>query len=90
MALAAGSYALSGSAATLTYTSGSTTYSLALDAGSYAVSGAAAGLLVGRVLLPAVGAYAVSGKAAAMVYSGSTAISTMPPYITVYMFKRTA
>lgn len=67
---AAGSYAVTGQTATLTYTShGSIAYSLSCAAGSYSVTGQAATLHVSHKLTAAAGSYSVTGIAATLKVS---------------------
>jgi hypothetical protein len=66
LAGAAGSYALTGQDATLTYTPAGGEFTLTADAGSYALTGVAAGLKSGRKVAGAAGSYSLSGQAAGL------------------------
>lgn len=84
-----GTYSLTGQDATLTYFGGfGPTYTLSAGAGSYSITGTNVSLKVSRKLVAEAGSYTYSGSSVGLSYSG--AVSNMPPYITVYFWRRTA
>lgn len=64
LAADSGSYTLTGTPATLTYTPAGATYTLAADGGTYMLTGTAAGVAYGRRLVADPGAYGFTGTAA--------------------------
>lgn len=67
VAAASGSFAMTGTAATLTFTEGTTTLDAA--SGSIAVTGTAAGFLYSRIMPASPGSVAIFGTAAGVLYS---------------------
>lgn len=84
LALNAGSYTYTGNTTGLSFG-----HKLTLAAGSYIFTGKSSSLIANRKLALALGNYTFDGKSQTLTYSAAPP-GTMPPYIVVYMWKRTA
>lgn len=68
-------YRITGTAATLTYASGSTNYTLIVNPGAFSITGTNATLKYGRLLSPSSGTYSITGTNASLLYKRLLTVS---------------